>query len=713
MVDNAPTDPDSSSSGSSRSGSLDALDQGSASGSSSGTTLYPRPRGSRDDGDSPRRRADKQRVVVDNSGLPPPTRRSGSMDEDDMRSSSGRRRSSRDDGDMSAPSRNTTGGLSRRKGSRDEGDGVSTSSTSSGTAARRGSRDDGDDAVRRTAGAANGRRRGSRDDGDAPSTPAAARGSRGEAEEDAEEDADPSMVRLGPRSMSPLPAESGPSSVQSRKAAAEGEAVARTGNSSSLPAWRAVMADGGSVDINGSFSAGSAPGRLGVPAPSLLMPGPSPSSRRSIQAAAPVQQVRPVSPDALLFRPEPAPLYVPDLREAVYAPAMALVPAPGATVCLHTLTGAPIGHSQPIPLIGPLIITNSPDVFRDTDLVLPYRGKSGLERLAFRLEYITCSAELTTTLQVFNHSRQQRGGASASLIVVNSNQVLGKGDRGVVLKPGDTLSIADRSVTFQLVALPVPHPDPNHSSTALSRYLPSAAAKRSPTPLTPPRPPPAAPPSDTDAPGPALTGAPPLQAAAAVKPRATAEQLAAKRTRAMLISEDFRELAALSRTDPGAAEQQCQELVEAQRTCAGAWLLWAQIASRTRRPALARDLFREAANAAITLASVTLGGGGQRALGSGDGVCHGHGEPAGPDSAHSEYGGGGTPESSGTGTSGQMEGAAGGGASSSSSTSSSTAAAAGGSNTAGGAPPGSHATTDPIHVPLNSIISSSSSSSSS
>lgn len=298
--------------------------------------------------------------------------------------------------------------------------------------------------------------------------------------------------------------------------------------------------------------------------------------------------------------------------------------------------------------------------------------------------------------QVFNHSRQQRNGSTASLIVVNNNQVLGKGDRGVVLKPGDTVSIADRSVTFQLVALPVPHPDPNHSSTALSRYLPSAA-KRTTTLLTPPRPPPAALPNDTDTDPPALTAAPPLQEAAAVKPRVTAEQLAAKRTRAMLISEDFRELAALSRTDPGAAEQQCQELVEAQRTCAGAWLLWAQIASRTRRPALARDLFREAANAAITLASVTLGGGSSTPSIAGMGSvmdtvgphenvfpqrAPGRGEPVGPDSAHSENGGE-LRHLSGTGTSGQMEGSVGGGGSSSSS---STAAAAGGSNTAGGAP---------------------------
>lgn len=39
-------------------------------------------------------------------------------------------------------------------------------------------------------------------------------------------------------------------------------------------------------------------------------------------------------------------------------------------------------------------------VFRDTDLVLPHKGASGRERLSFRLEYIACSVELATTLQV-------------------------------------------------------------------------------------------------------------------------------------------------------------------------------------------------------------------------------------------------------------------------------------------------------------------------
>ena len=77
-----------------------------------------------------------------------------------------------------------------------------------------------------------------------------------------------------------------------------------------------------------------------------------------MQAAAPAQPAA-VNTDALLFKPEPAPLSVPDLREAVYAPAMSLLPISGSTVCLHTLDGVPVTHSQPIPLIGPLIISNS------------------------------------------------------------------------------------------------------------------------------------------------------------------------------------------------------------------------------------------------------------------------------------------------------------------------------------------------------------------
>lgn len=68
----------------------------------------------------------------------------------------------------------------------------------------------------------------------------------------------------------------------------------------------------------------------------------------------------------------------------------------------------------------------SVQVFRDTDLVLPYRGKSGLERLAFRLEYITCSAELTTTLQV---------GACEPLLAHMCLRLVGYGTQPLLPKP--------------------------------------------------------------------------------------------------------------------------------------------------------------------------------------------------------------------------------------------------------------------------------------
>lgn len=66
--------------------------------------------------------------------------------------------------------------------------------------------------------------------------------------------------------------------------------------------------------------------------------------------------------ETLLFKPQAAPVVVPDLRMEVFAPAMALVPMAGNPVCLQTLTGMPVTASQPIPLIGPLIISNSVQV---------------------------------------------------------------------------------------------------------------------------------------------------------------------------------------------------------------------------------------------------------------------------------------------------------------------------------------------------------------
>lgn len=68
------------------------------------------------------------------------------------------------------------------------------------------------------------------------------------------------------------------------------------------------------------------------------------------------------STETLLFKPQAAPVVVPDLRMEVFAPAMALVPMAGNTVYLQTLTGMPVTTSQPIPLIGPLIISNSVQV---------------------------------------------------------------------------------------------------------------------------------------------------------------------------------------------------------------------------------------------------------------------------------------------------------------------------------------------------------------
>lgn len=169
----------------------------------------------------------------------------------------------------------------------------------------------------------------------------------------------------------------------------------------------------------------------------------------------------------------------------VRAVSMRLVPISKHSITdpdqLEAAGGTSNSHGVELPLLGPWLLTNSPETFPVADAVVEHSTERN-ERLAIRLEYIEDRYDLENAglarLHLFNISRVVRNRQQQACVLVNGRSVSKEGS--LVLSPGDVVQLgtSENAPKFQLEAIAQPDPAANPIQQALSQYCSQAGGQQ-------------------------------------------------------------------------------------------------------------------------------------------------------------------------------------------------------------------------------------------
>jgi hypothetical protein len=242
-----------------------------------------------------------------------------------------------------------------------------------------------------------------------------------------------------------------------------------------------------------------------------------------------------------------------------------------------------------VPQCGPLLLTNAPAIFKAADVLLD-APTEGYDRLALQLELVKPAGSDHAVLVARNLSRVVRGRLEAATMHVSGQPMLPPHGAAVQLAAGDTLRLGATGMTLLVQERQQLQPQPA-ALAALQRYcgayttqqlgltLPVQQAEQQLAQLPPPQLP-----YQQQRQGDRLAAA-----------TEAAELAAAALAAADALEPQLRTISRLARTEPRAAERQLAQLAVDHPAAAGPWFLWAQVASSSKRPAMARDLYRAAA----------------------------------------------------------------------------------------------------------------------
>ena len=267
-----------------------------------------------------------------------------------------------------------------------------------------------------------------------------------------------------------------------------------------------------------------------------------------------------------------------------------------------------------MPRQGPLLIANNTGPFPAADLLVDAPGEEGgFDKVAAVFELLPASVDRRSGqvaseggLFVRNLSRFVRGRRNQAALLVNGVRVLPQSE-AVRLEPGDTLQLGPTGVTVEVAEAAEPLPDA--VALAVARYLGGSGATSSGSGQQQQQQQPLTALQQQQQQQQQLSRAPSRGALPPEWDGSDAEDEgeeadAASAGRAPL---DPRIAAAYSLArggNPTAAERQLAALLAESPEESAAWFVWAQIAAGSRRPVLARDLYRAAAAAAKSALSL-------------------------------------------------------------------------------------------------------------
>jgi hypothetical protein len=248
-----------------------------------------------------------------------------------------------------------------------------------------------------------------------------------------------------------------------------------------------------------------------------------------------------------------------------------------------------------VPCLGPLLLTNSPQVFRSADVLVDAPGEH-YERLALSLELVKPTGSSEAVLQARNLSRVVRGRINAATVHVNDGQTELLPHRAAIeLTDGDVIELGDTGVAFEVrrqqqqqqVASPAVHAVRQFCGVYAQQQLGLQINVQDSLQL--------------------LQQQQQVSAAAVVTPSQQQQQqqqgVAAgtaisqgwNAAAADAIEAELRGISRLVRSNARAAEIELCRLAAAHPDAPGPWFLWAQLAASSRRHWMARALFRAAA----------------------------------------------------------------------------------------------------------------------
>jgi hypothetical protein len=249
-----------------------------------------------------------------------------------------------------------------------------------------------------------------------------------------------------------------------------------------------------------------------------------------------------------------------------------------------------------VPCLGPLLLTNAPQVFRSADVLVDAPGEH-YERLALTLELVKQTGSREAILQARNLSRVVRGQLDSATIRINNGQTLLRAHRAAVeLIDGDVIELGDTGVAFVVQRQQQPAASP--AAQAVEQFCGVYAQQQLGLQL------------DVQESLQALQQAQQQQqlqhVASASATQASLQQqqvgVAAASTAAGwnaaaadAIESQLRNISRLVRSNARAAEVELCQLAAAHPEAPGPWFLWAQLAASSRRHWMARALFRAAA----------------------------------------------------------------------------------------------------------------------
>jgi hypothetical protein len=263
-----------------------------------------------------------------------------------------------------------------------------------------------------------------------------------------------------------------------------------------------------------------------------------------------------------------------------------------AAPLLSDRLGQPLQQLE-VPCLGPLLLTNSPQVFRSADVLVDAPGDH-YERLALSLELVKPTGSREAILQARNLSRVVRGRIDAATVHINDGTTELLPHRAAVeLIDGDVIELGETGVAFEVrrqqqqqAALPAEQAVRQfcgvyaqqqlglqihvQDSLQLLQQQVSAAAVITPSQQQ-------------------------QQQQQGVAAAAAAVSQGWNAAAADAIEAELRNISRLVRSNARAAEIELCRLAAAHPDAPGPWFLWAQLAASSRKHWMARALFRAAA----------------------------------------------------------------------------------------------------------------------